>query len=95
MDLDEEVGNYPVSLAQPAVSQAEKLDETSSSTFCCIPSRVFQPLTLMHSRSKLEYSHRSIDDTTSDQPKPAGQCLSQESAQICVYFLMIAETPSV
>jgi hypothetical protein len=78
----------PVRGAEPVVSQAETLDETSSSACCCIPSGVFRPCTSMRGGSNIDHSQRNV----SDQSTQTGQGLSQTEAQIRVYFLTIAET---
>lgn len=86
MDHEEGAGNNLVRWAQPVVLQSEKLDETSSSAFCCIPSGVFRPLTSMRGGSKLDNHQRNVDDTTGDQPTRAGQRPSQDEGQIRAYF---------
>jgi hypothetical protein len=78
----------PVREAQLIVSQAETLDETSSSTCCCIPSGVFRPFTSMRGGNNIDHSQRNV----SDQSTQIGQGLSQTEAQIRAYCLTIAET---
>ena len=97
MDYEEGVEGsnspLPVHEAQPVVShsQAEALNEPSSSTCYCIPSRAFRPFTSICG-GNIDHSQRNINDTTSDQPTQAGQRQSQAEAQIGAYFLTIAET---
>ena len=78
----------PVPEAQPIVSQAETLDETSSSACCCIPSGAFHPFTSTRGGSNIDHSQRNVGD----QSTQTGQGPSQEEAQIRVYSLTIAET---
>jgi hypothetical protein len=67
------------------VSQAETLDETPSSS---TPSGEFRPFTSISGGSNIDHSQRNV----SDQSIQTGQDLSQAEAEICAYFLMIAET---
>ena len=93
IDHDEGVGGSDsVPEAQPDVSQAEKLDEISSSDCCCIPSGVFRPFTSMCSGSKNNHSQCNVDDAAEDQGTQMGQRPSDAGAQIRAYFLTIAET---
>ena len=93
MDHEKGVGGSDSALpvreaeAQPVVSQAETLDETSSSACCCIPSGVFRPFTSMRSGSNIGQSERKVNDTAGDQPTQTGEA----EAQIRAYFLTIAE----
>ena len=86
-DLEEGMGGgdsvLPVREAQPVVSRAETLDETSSPACCCIPSGVFRPFTSMRDRSNIHHSQRNVGDET-------GQGLIQPEAHICAYSLPIA-----
>jgi hypothetical protein len=75
----------PVYEAQPVVSRAETLDETSSPACCCIPSGVFRPFTSMRDRSNIDHSQRNVGDET-------GQGLIQPEAHICACSLPIAES---
>jgi hypothetical protein len=94
MDHEEGVGGsdspLPVREAQPVVSQAETLDETSSSACCCIPSGVFRPFTSMRGGSNIGLSQRNV--SVGDQSTQTGQGSSQAEAQIRVYFLTTVET---
>ena len=94
MGHEEEVGGsdsaLPVREAQPVVtvSQAETLNETSSSSCCCIPSGVLRPFTSIRGggRSNINHSQRTVNDTsTGDQPTQAGL----RPNQIRTYFLSI------
>jgi hypothetical protein len=89
MDHEEGLGGsdlaLPVRGAQPILSQAETLDETSSSACCCIP---FRPFTSMRGGSNIDHSQRNV----SDQSTQTGHGSSQAEAQIRAYFLTIAET---
>jgi hypothetical protein len=91
MDYEEGVGGsdaaLPVREAQPVVSQAETLDETSSTACCCIPNGVFRPFTSMRRGSNVDHSQRTVND----QSTQTGQGLSRAGAQIRAYFLTIAE----
>jgi hypothetical protein len=91
MDHEEGVGGSDSSLsvreAQLVVSQAETLDETSSSACCCIPSGVFGPFTWMRSGSNIDHSQRNV----SGQSTQTGQGSSRAEAQIRAYFLTISD----
>jgi hypothetical protein len=91
-DLEEGVGGndsaLPVHEEQPVVSQAETLDETSSSAYCSIPSGVSRPFTSMHGGSNIDHSQRSASYPSTQ----TGQGSSQAEAQIRAYFLTIPET---
>ena len=88
MDHEEGVGGSDLALsareAQQAVSQAETLDEASSSN----PSGGFHSFTSMRGGSNIDHSQRNV----SDQSTQTGQSLSQAEAQSCAYFLTISET---
>jgi hypothetical protein len=88
MDYEEGVGGIDSSMsvreAQPVVSQAETLDETSSSACCCIPSGVLRPFTSRRGGSNVEHAQRNV----SDQSTQTGQGSSQAEAQIRAYFLI-------
>jgi len=94
MLTDHEKGVEGSDSTPTVVSRAETLDETPSSTCCCIPSGVFRPFTSMRGGSNVDHSQRNVNDTTGDQPKPtqAGQRPSQAGAQIRAYLFTIAET---
>ena len=89
IDHDEGVaGSGPVPEPQPAVSQAEKPDEASSSSACSsISSGRF---TSMRGGGNIDLSQRNVNDTTGNQ----GQRPSQVEAQpeIRAYSLPISET---
>jgi hypothetical protein len=86
MDHEEGVGG--TDLAQPVVSQAETLDETSAPACCCIPSGVFRPFTSIRGGgSNIDHSQRNV----SDQLTETGQGSGQAEAQIREYFLTIVE----
>ena len=82
---------FPIRKGQPVVPQAEKLDETSPSASCCIPSRVFRHFSSMRGGSKIDNSQRNLNDNTGDQPTQAGQLVSQAGEHIRAYFLTTAE----
>jgi hypothetical protein len=85
MDHEEGVGGTDP--AQPDVSQAEILDETSTPACCCIPSGVFRPFTSMRSGNNIDHSQRNV----SNQSTQTGQGSGQAEAQIRAYFLTIVE----
>jgi hypothetical protein len=91
MDHEEGVrGNdsaLPALGEQPVVSQAGIVDETSFSD----PSGVFRPSTSMCSGSNIDRSQPNFSDQ-STQTGQGSSGSSRAEAQICVYFLMIAET---
>jgi hypothetical protein len=91
MDHEEGVGGTAAALqvrgAQPVVSQAEGLDETSSSACYCIPNGVFRPFTSMRGGSNVDHSQSNVND----QSTQTGQGSSQAETQIRAYFLTIAE----
>jgi hypothetical protein len=85
MDHDEGVGGTDA--AQPVVSQAETLDETSTSACCCIPSGVFRPFISMRSGNNIDHSQRNV----SNRSTQTGQGPGQAEAQIRTYFLTMVE----
>jgi hypothetical protein len=91
MDHEEGVGRsdsaLPVREAQPAVSQPETLDETSTPACCCIPSGVFRPFTSIPGGNNIDHSQRNL----SNQSTQTGQGSGQAEAQIRTYFLTIVE----
>ena len=88
MDHEEGVGESDSALqvreAPPIVSQAETLDETSSSAYCCVPSGVSRPVTSMRGESNIDHSQRNV----SDQSTQTRQGSSPTEAQIRAYFLI-------
>ena len=91
MDHKEGVGGCDSALlvceALPVVSQFETLDKASLPACCCIPDGVSRPFTSMHGGSNIDHPQCNV----SDQSAQTGQSSSPAEAQICVYFLMIAE----
>ena len=73
--------------AQPVVSQSG-MDESSSSTCCCIPSRVFRPFPLTRGGGNIDHPQPNV----SGQSTQTGQGSGQAAAQIRAYFLTIPET---
>ena len=95
MDHDEGVGGSDSAPPVNVVVQTGNLDEPSSSACCCIPSGVFRPFVSTRGGSNIELSLRNVSDTASNQPTQAGQPPSQAEAQICAYFLRIADVISL
>jgi len=91
MDHEEVEGGtdsaLPVREAKPVVSQAETLDETTSSACGCIPGGVLRPFTSMRGGSNIDKPQRDVKDATGDQPTQK----EHAEAQIRACFLTIAD----
>ena len=91
MNHEEGVGGSdsapPVREAQPVVSQAAALDETSSSACGCIPSGVFRPVTSMRGGNNTNHPQHNVGDQSTQARQGSGQA----EAQIRAYSLMIVE----
>ena len=82
----------PIHEAQPIVSQAENLDETSSSACCCIPSRVFRPFTSTRGGGNIDHSQRNVSDQSAQTQTGQSSSRPPPEAQTRTYFFTISET---